>query len=109
MPPGRARASRSRWVRDEPAPPGDRPDAAWSAAPPRGARGVERCGRGGERRRPQVWLLALGLVGLVVAGLSLLHQLAGVGADGRWVAPTAALAAGGVFVVVGLVGLLTRR
>ncbi|GAB97353.1 hypothetical protein BJY21_002986 [Kineosphaera limosa] len=86
-------------------------DPTQPGPPPRpgGPGASSGAGAGGERRRPQVWLLALGLVGLVVAGLSLLHQLAGVGADGRWVAPTAALAAGGVFVVVGLVGLLTRR
>lgn len=64
---------------------------------------------GAKRRRPNVGLLALGILGLVVAVLALAHELLGVGAGERWVAPTAALAAGAVFVVAGLIGLLTRR
>ncbi len=54
-------------------------------------------------------LLVLGIVGVVVAVLSLLHELADWGSTQDWVAPTAALAAGGVLLVVGLIGLLTRR
>lgn len=64
--------------------------------------------RGG-RRGPDVLSLTLGLLGLVVGVLALLRELAGVGPAGEWVAPTAALAVGGVLVVVGVVGLCTRR
>lgn len=53
--------------------------------------------------------IALGLLSLVVALLSLAHQLLGLGIDGEWVGPTAALTVGGLLVVIGLLGLIRRR
>lgn len=79
---------------------------------PRGSRRRRQGSRGRDDARrpgPDVLLLVLGIVGVVVAVLSLLHELADWGATQDWVAPTAALAAGGVLLVVGLIGLLTRR
>lgn len=83
--------------------PGGQPVGGSSWSRPGGPPGGEP-GRG-----PNVLLLALGLLGLVMAVLALLRELAGVGPAGEWVAPTAALTAGGVLVVVGIVGLFTRR
>lgn len=64
---------------------------------------------GGGQRGPDVTGIALGLLSLVVALLSLAHQLLGVGIDGEWVGTTAAIAVGGVLVLIGLAGLIRRR
>lgn len=63
----------------------------------------------GARRGPHVPAIALGLLALVVALLSLARQLFGVGIEGGWVGPTAAIAVGGVLVLIGLAGLIRRR
>ena len=66
-------------------------------------------GSGQRRRGPDVMLLALGLLGLVMAILALLQQLAGVGPAGEWVAPAAALTVGAVLLIAGAAGMFTRR
>lgn len=62
----------------------------------------------GPPRGPDVALLILALVGLVVAALALLQELAGVGGAGEWVGPAAAVAVGAALVLAGVVGLIRR-
>ena len=61
------------------------------------------------RRAPDVTGIALGLLSLVVALLSLARQLFGFGIEGEWVGPAAALGVGVVLVLIGIAGLLRRR
>lgn len=68
-------------------------------------------GRGGPGapHGPDVPGIALGLLALVVALLSLARQFFGLAIEGGWVGPTAALAVGGILVLIGLAGLIRRR